>query len=256
MDHEPEDQFFELALRKIAGQASQEKLAKLDVMIKENPELGDEYKRLEVDSKAVKEILPLQKATEATEGEFPEYAMGMLQAEVKEVLGHEDQEGGEEVIVGQSSPSIFLRWATGLAAVTGMIALGIYLANQDKKPAGPRQIAAPKEIKVTVHLAMIDIVGQVRGEDDERPVEIKKAWPEKEIANFDHPKTLEDWEAKIPENTKGPIVKIVYDLNAEEVRVLGKWKGETRNKTLPVEDDLAAVLAEAKKLVEEWYGGG
>jgi hypothetical protein len=46
-------------------------------------------------------------------------------------------------------------------------------------------------------------------------------------------------------------VKVVFDRAAGEVRILGRWKGESFTKTLLVERDLAATLEEAKSFIKQ-----
>jgi hypothetical protein len=46
-------------------------------------------------------------------------------------------------------------------------------------------------------------------------------------------------------------VKVVFDRAAGEVRILGRWKGESFTKTFLVEQDLTATLEEAKSFIKQ-----
>jgi hypothetical protein len=46
-------------------------------------------------------------------------------------------------------------------------------------------------------------------------------------------------------------VKVVFDRAAGEVRILGRWKGESFAKTLLVERDLATTLEQAKSFIKQ-----
>jgi hypothetical protein len=52
------------------------------------------------------------------------------------------------------------------------------------------------------------------------------------------------------QNTR-PVVKVVFDRAAGEVRILGRWKGEFFSKTLLVERDLATTLEQAKSFIKQ-----
>jgi hypothetical protein len=62
---------------------------------------------------------------------------------------------------------------------------------------------------------------------------------------------LRAWETNWPARNKRPVVKVVFDRAAGEVRILGRWKGEPFSKTLLVERDLAATLEEAKSFIKQ-----
>ncbi|MEI9961015.1 MAG: hypothetical protein WDM76_07730 [Limisphaerales bacterium] len=65
--------------------------------------------------------------------------------------------------------------------------------------------------------------------------------------NFTSADALREWETK----DKSDAVKIIYDRAAAEVKVFGRWKGKTVEKTFLVEVDLAAALKEAKNFIAE-----
>jgi hypothetical protein len=62
---------------------------------------------------------------------------------------------------------------------------------------------------------------------------------------------LRAWEMNWPARNKSPVVKVVFDRAAGEVRILGRWKGEAFSKTLLVERDLAVTLEEAKSFIKQ-----
>jgi len=47
------------------------------------------------------------------------------------------------------------------------------------------------------------------------------------------------------------VVKVVFDRAAGEVRILGRWKGESFTKTLLGERDLATTLEQAKSFIKQ-----
>ena len=51
--------------------------------------------------------------------------------------------------------------------------------------------------------------------------------------------------------SKRPVAKVVFDRAAGEVRILGRWKGESFPNTFLVERDLATTLEEAKAFIKQ-----
>ena len=79
--------FFDLAMKAIARQASHSERAELDALLTSDPELKAEFDRLQADVRMAKETLALVNATEATSPEFPAYLRGRLQTKVRQTLG-------------------------------------------------------------------------------------------------------------------------------------------------------------------------
>ena len=46
-------------------------------------------------------------------------------------------------------------------------------------------------------------------------------------------------------------MKIIYDRNTAEVRVLGRWNGKAFENSFPIETDLPTALAKARGFVQE-----
>jgi hypothetical protein len=67
------------------------------------------------------------------------------------------------------------------------------------------------------------------------------------LDSFTTAEALREWEAK----GRPDAVKVIYDRAAAEVRVLGKWRGRSFEKTFPVEADLPAALKTAKSYITE-----
>ena len=82
-----DQRWFDLAMKVIAGQATDVERAELDALLAREPEMRAEFARLEEDVRATKDALPLVDATLATTGELPPYARGRLQTKVRQTLG-------------------------------------------------------------------------------------------------------------------------------------------------------------------------
>ena len=94
MSTETPDRFFDLAMMKIAGQSSDAELSELEKLLAQEPGLKEEYEQLAQESRLLNELIPMAKATQATEGEFPEWARPNLQLEVKEAFSRPLEEEG------------------------------------------------------------------------------------------------------------------------------------------------------------------
>ena len=78
-----DQEFFDLALKVIAQQASEADRAELDTLVARQPELKAEFERLQADTRLAREVLPMVNATEATAPELPAWARGQLQTKVR-----------------------------------------------------------------------------------------------------------------------------------------------------------------------------
>ena len=58
----------------------------------------------------------------------------------------------------------------------------------------------------------------------------------------------------LPAADKQPVVKILYDRPAGELRVLGRWKEKSFAKAFVVEQDFDAVLSQAKAFIQQETG--
>lgn len=141
MENNKNSRFFDLAMMKICGRASDAELAELDELLVADASLQDEYKRLVAESQLLKEALPLASATQATEGEFPEWARANLQMEVQEVLGKPEAKLQQ---TGATKPSGFNFWAWGLgaSAVWSCVVLILVVVDTAKDPDPSTQMAS------------------------------------------------------------------------------------------------------------------
>jgi len=228
-----DDHFFDLAMKVIARQATEAERAELDALVARQPELKAEFQRLQADVRLAREVLPLVSATEATAPELPAYARGRLQTKVRETLGRPPVP--EEDGMG----SLWKwRWILGLSAATAVVALFLL-------PILIR--SAPPMIQV----AMLDIAGATRGSDTNETLLLRQTWEKATVDSFTGMEALHAWETNWPAQNNGPVVKVVFDRAAGEVRILGRWRGESFTKTFVVEQDLAATLEQAKSFIKQ-----
>jgi hypothetical protein len=232
-----EQEFFDLALKVIAQQASEAERAELDTQIARQPELKAEFERLQGDSRLAREILPLVNATEATAPELPAYVRERLQTKVRQTLGQAEPSAPS---AGDEERRIMWRWRwlLGLAAATAVIALvAIPLLRQAPAPV--------------IQIAMLDPAGASRGADSRELVLFQHTWTNASVDLFSAADKVRTWETDWPADGKGALVKVLYDRPAGELRVLGRWSGKTFAKTFVVEQDFGAALGQAKVFITE-----
>ncbi len=136
--------FFDLAMKAIARQASVAERAELDALLTGHPERQAEFERLQADARAAKETLALVNAIEATAPELPGYVRGRLQTKVRQTLG---RAGGSLEREGVWKMS-WKRWIVGVAtgaAVVVLLLLAVF--TQSSRPV--------------IQVAMLDTVGTV-----------------------------------------------------------------------------------------------
>jgi hypothetical protein len=224
-------------MKVIARQATEAERAELDALVARQPELKAEFERLQADVRLAREVLPLVSATEASAPELPAYARGRLQTKVRETLGRPPVPGGapEEDALGTLWK---WRWMLGLAAATAVVALLLL-------PVVSR--SAPPIVQV----AMLDTAGATRGSDTNEMSLLRQTWEKAAVDSFTSTEALHAWETNWPAQSKRPVVKVVFDRAAGEVRILGRWKGESFTNTFLVERDLAATLEQAKSFIRQ-----
>jgi hypothetical protein len=232
-----DDHFFDLAMKVIARQATEAERAELDARVARQPELKAEFERLQTDVRLAREVLPLVGATEATAPELPAYARGRLQTKVRETLGRPLVPGGasEENALGTLWK---WRWVLGLAAVTAVVALLLLPVFSTSAPP-------------MIQVAMLDTAGATRGSDTNEMSLLRQTWEKATVDSFTGTEALHAWETNWPAQSKRPVVKVVFDRAAGEVRILGRWKGEFFTNTFLVERDLAATLEQAKSFIKQ-----
>jgi hypothetical protein len=209
----------------------------LDAVVARQPELKAEFERLQADVCLAREVLPLVNATQATAPELPDYARGRLQTKVRETLGRPP--ATERAPTGNALEALWKwRWVLGLAAATAVVAL--FLLPVFSGSATP-----------TIQVAMLDTAGATRGSDTNEISLLRQTWERATVDSFAGTAALRAWETNWPAQNSRPVVKIVLDRAAGEVRILGRWKGESFTKTLLVDQDLSATLEQAKSFIKQ-----
>lgn len=82
-----DQRFFDLAIKVIAGQATDTQRADLDALLAQEPEFRAEFERLKTDAGVATDALPLITACTASTDEFPAYARERLKTAVQRTLG-------------------------------------------------------------------------------------------------------------------------------------------------------------------------
>ena len=227
-----DERFFDLAMKRIADQATAEERAELDAALASKPELKADFDRLRAEARLAKEVLPVIAATEATAGELPGYARERLQTKVRQTLGRPTAEKEPDHAL-----ALRWRWVLGLAAATAVIVLvGLPIFRAPNAPV--------------VQVAMLDVAGSTRGTGTNDVALLQEVWKGSPVQNFSSSSELEAWERNWPADGWRSAAKIIYDRTVGEVRVSGHFKGQPFQKTFPVEEDLAATLREVNAFVE------
>ena len=232
-----DDPFFDLAMKVIARQATEAERAELDALVARQPELKVEFQRLQADARLASEVLPLVSATEATAPELPAYARGRLQTKVRETLGQPPVSAG----ASEDSPLGVLwkwRWLLGLVGATAVVVLFLLPVFSGSGPP-------------MIQVAMLDTAGATRGADTNEALLLLHTWEKAAVDSFTSPDAFRAWETNWPAQNRRPVVKVVFDRAAGEVRILGRWKGEFFTNTFLVERDLAATLEQARSFVRQ-----
>lgn len=222
-----DERFFELAMKVIARQATDAERAELDALLASKPERSAEFAQLQADARMTKDALPLVEATQSTAGELPAYARGRLQTKVRQTLGRPaaEKEPDRSVAWGW-------RWVFGLVAAMAVVL--VFVIPMFRAPNEP-----------VIQLAMLDTAGATRGLDTNEVALLSETWPTAALDTFTSDEALREWETP----DKPDVVKIIYDHAAAEVKVLGKWRGNSFEKTFPVETNLAVALRDAKAFI-------
>ena len=230
-----DDQFLDLAIKAIAGRATEPERAELDGLVARHPELMAEFERLQADARLAREVLPLVSATEAMAPELPAYARGRLQTKVRQTLGL-PQPSVASASARERRSMWRWRWLLGLATATAAIVLAVVLW----------QAPAPM-----IQVAMLDAAGASRGSDAKELALLQQTWNKAVVDSFSSAENARAWETNWPGDGKRAVVKILYDRPAGELRVLGRWKGKPFAKTFVVEQDFAAALSLARDFIRE-----
>jgi hypothetical protein len=134
------------------------------------------------------------------------------------------------------------RWWIGLATATAAVALVVVL----NRP-GPN-------LPPVIQVAMLDSVGTVRG-TGEKPMELlQQQWKAAKPQEFDDAAKLKQWQEGWPVDPKQPAVKILYNVDTRELRVLLRSGGTAvREKVIVVTEprELSKALIEAEAFILE-----
>ena len=98
---------------------------------------------------------------------------------------------------------------------------------------------------------MLDMTGTSRGSDTNDVAALQTAFQSAKVESFTKSSEVEAWEKNWPTNTKGTVAKIIYDRSAGEVRVVGRRKGLTFEKTFEVGSGLKSRLESAARFINE-----
>jgi len=225
--------FFDLAMKAIARQASDAELAELDALLASHPGRKLEFERLQADVRTAKETLALANATGATTPELPGYARGRLQTKVQQTLGRSSKPV-EPAGIGQ----MLRKWWIAALATGVMAAAVIFLA------------AFPLSSHPMIQVAMLDTAGTVRGSTGDDVAILTQQWKNSTFQSFDKTDSLKNWETNSPQGDK-VTVKVIYDRAAGEVRVSLYSFGKPQHRAFVVESDLSATLQEANSFIKE-----
>lgn len=224
-----EQRFFDLAMKVLAGQATNAEKGELDSLIEHRPELKAELEKFRKESRIARKVVPLLDAAESSAGEFPGYARERLQTKVRKSLAERRAE---------TRGWWNWRWVIGLA--TGAAAAIVLL------------IAVPKfRMPPVIEVAMLDTIGGTRGSGTNDVAVLQRTWKGIPVQTFSNVQELEAWQNNWRTKTKGKTAKIVYDPAAGEVKVFVYSKGKFFEKNFPVEQGLAATLQKADTFVRE-----
>jgi hypothetical protein len=232
-----DQRFFDLAMKAIARQATDAERAELDALLAREPELRDEFARLQGDVRLAKDVLPLVDATRAAAGELPAWARGRLQTKVRQTLGRPESAAASDADK-QRRMMWRWRWVLGLAVAAAVVTLVML-------PLG-REAPAP-----VIQVAMLDSAGASRGSGVNELALLQQTWDKVPVDSFSSAETARAWETNWPGDSRAVVVKILYDRPAGELRVEGKCRGKPFARTFVVEQDFADVLNQAKQFIQE-----
>ena len=105
-----------------------------------------------------------------------------------------------------------------------------------------------------IQVAMLDTAGASRGSEAKELTVLQQTWNKAQVDSFSSGENARAWETNWPGDSKGVVVKILYDRPAGELRVLGRRKGKPFAKTFVVEQDFGAALNQAKQYIQEHTG--
>lgn len=181
-------------------------------------------------------------------------ASGRSEEERPQVVSRVDEFLGN-IIQFLSSPRL-----VPVCVACSVLVIGAFLVlNYTRGPAGLPLVAA----KPVIQLAMLDTVGMTRGAtpgilyavSPPKPADVlQQSHAQSEVRTFSETADLKRWLGEWPADVQQTVVKVVYDRDAGEVRVVGYSKGKhlfERTFQVQQEQDLPDVLKAALAFVAE-----
>lgn len=135
------------------------------------------------------------------------------------------------------------RWWIGLATATAAVALVVVLNRPGPDPKLPP----------VIQVAMLDSVGTVRGTGVQPMELLQQQWKDAKPQEFADATKLKQWQEGWPADFKQPAVKILYNRDAGELRVMVRSRGSSSiEKVIPVKEerDLPKLIQEAEAFIQ------
>ena len=134
------------------------------------------------------------------------------------------------------------RWWIGLATATAAVVLVLVL----NRP-GPN-------LPPVIQVAMLDSVGATRGTGVQPMELLQQQWKDAKPQEFDDAGKLKSWQESWPAGSKQTVVKVVYDRDVGELRLMVRVKGRpTVEKSFLVKQgqELGSVLLSVKVAIDQ-----
>jgi hypothetical protein len=222
----PDDpKFTELALRAIAGKATEAQQAELKALLQQ-PALAAEYGHLRADVGFSKEVLPLLDEAPVAVPPLTDFELSQMRklAEARQ----------QKLQAPEKKAFWSWQWILGVAGTAAAIALMVTLALPSSRPA--------------FQVAVLDSMGSMRGTNDLNAIllpALQSSFGQTNLISYSEAADLTAWLNNWPDRKT---VKVVYDRDNGAVRVIYRDNSnQIISKTFPVlkESDLSAVLKKA-----------
>ncbi len=136
------------------------------------------------------------------------------------------------------------RWWIGLATATAAVALVVVLNRPGPDPKLPP----------VIQVAMLDSVGTVRGTGVQPMELLQQQWKDAKPQEFADATKLKQWHGGWPVDSKQPAVKITYNRDTQEIRVIARIKSRSpEERVFPLKDEkeLPEVLRKVEAFIRE-----
>lgn len=133
------------------------------------------------------------------------------------------------------------RWWIGLATATAAVVLVLVL----NRP-GPN-------LPPVIQVAMLDSVGTVRGTGVQPMELLQQQWKDAKPQEFDDAGKLKSWQESWPAGSKQTVVKVLYNRDTGELRIIVRTNGTlTSEKVIPVKDEreLSMLIREVEAFIQ------